>query len=331
MSEASESHPFSILTPDFILQAIESEGYYCDGRILALNSYENRVYQIGIEDSEPLIAKFYRPKRWSDEQILEEHTFCFELAEQELPIVTPCRNSKSQSLFDFEDYRFSVFNRKGGHAPELDHKENLTILGRLLARIHLIGSGSKFQYRPSINIENYGYESVRLVSEHFIPFELKTAYDSLTNDLLQSLEGILNRVGTVNTIRVHGDCHAGNMLWRDDHPNFVDFDDSRMAPAIQDIWMLLSGSREQQQVQLNKIMQGYSQFKDFNPIEFQLIEFFRTLRIMYYSAWLAKRWDDPAFPHSFPWFNTVRYWEDHILQLREQFAALNEPAITAPC
>ncbi len=322
-----KNHPFEKLTPDFIMDAIESQGYLCDGRNLALNSYENRVYQIGIEDNLPIIAKFYRPQRWSINQILEEHEFTYELAEQELPIVTPLKNEQGISLHKYQDFHFSLFERKGGHAPELDYQDNLLILGRLLARMHLTGARKSFQYRPSINIQNFGYDSTSFISENFIPSELKLAYDSLTRDILNALENAIKRAGQIRYLRVHGDCHAGNMLWRDNNPNFVDFDDARMAPAVQDIWMLLSGSREQQGVQLNKILDGYFEFNDFDMSELHLIEVFRTLRIMYYSAWLARRWEDPAFPHSFPWFNTSRYWEEHILELREQFSALNEQAI----
>jgi len=327
MSNETSTHPFETLTPDFIMDAIESQGYLCDGRNLALNSYENRVYQIGIEEDVPIIAKFYRPDRWSDEQILEEHAFSDELARQELPIVCPLKNTQGQTLHEYKSFRFSLFERKGGHAPELDYQDNLQILGRLLGRMHLTGACTDFKYRPSINIQNYGYDSAAFISENFIPSELKLAYDSLTKDVLDSLERAIERAGKVNYIRVHGDCHAGNMLWRDNRPNFVDFDDARMAPAVQDIWMLLSGSREQQGMQLNKILDGYFEFHDFDMTELQLIEVFRTLRIMHYSAWLARRWSDPAFPHSFPWFNTSRYWEEHILELREQFSALNEAPI----
>jgi len=327
MDKDINTHPFESLTPDFIMDAIESQGYRCDGRNLALNSYENRVYQIGLEDNLPIIAKFYRPDRWTEDQILEEHAFSYELAEQELPIVTPLKNNEGQSLFQFKHFNIAMFERKGGHAPELDYKDNLLILGRLLSRMHLTGATTSFKYRPSININNYGYESAQFISEYFIPAELKLAYDSLTNDVLSEIEQSISTAGDVRSIRVHGDCHAGNMLWRDDNPNFVDFDDSRMAPAVQDIWMLLSGSREQQSIQLNKILDGYFEFNDFDMNELHLIEVYRTLRIMHYSAWLARRWSDPAFPHSFPWFNTTRYWEEHILELREQFSALREPAI----
>jgi Ser/Thr protein kinase RdoA (MazF antagonist) len=316
-------HPFDKLTPDFIIDAVEAQGCICDGRQLALNSYENRVYQVGIEDDTPIIAKFYRPERWSDEQILEEHEFSFELSEQELPIVTPIIKD-NVSLLHYAGFRMALFKRQGGYAPELDHQNNLTILGRMLARMHLIGSRVKFNLRPEITILSYGMESFEFISAEIIPAGLKLAYDSLCRDLLLNMEDIMQRAGMVSKIRVHGDCHAGNILWRDDAPHFVDFDDARMAPAIQDLWMLMSGDRQQQSIQLKKILDGYLEFNDFNFSELQLIEVFRTLRIMHYSAWLARRWTDPAFPRSFPWFNTQRYWEDHILELREQLFSLQE-------
>lgn len=319
-------HPFDKLTPDFIIDAVEAQGFLSDGRQLALNSYENRVYQVGIEEQKPLIVKFYRPERWSDEQILEEHEFSFELAEQELPIVTPMLKY-GKSLLHYEGFGMALFKRQGGYAPELDHEDNLTILGRFLARMHLIGARVKFTHRPHITIHNYGTESFDFLSTEVMPAELKPAYDSLCRDLLLAMEDAVQRAGSVQSIRVHGDCHAGNILWRDEAPHFVDFDDARMAPAIQDLWMLLSGDSQQQSLQLKKIMQGYLEFNDFNFSELQLMEVFRTLRIMHYSAWLARRWADPAFPHSFPWFNTVRYWEEHILELREQLAALQQPAL----
>ena len=320
-------HPFETLTPSFILDAVESHGYWSDGRSFPLNSYENRVYQVGIEGSEPLIAKFYRPGRWTDEQILEEHELCFELVEKELPVVAPMVKD-GVSLFHSGDFRFALYPRKGGHAPELDNPDNLFILGRLLGRMHLVGAVKPFEHRPQVDVQSYGHDSVAFVSEHFIPAELKLSYDSLTRDILQLIEEIVARVGDVRQIRVHGDCHGGNMLWRDDAPHFVDFDDSRMAPAIQDIWMLLSGGRSEQLAQISEIIEGYNEFNDFQLKELQLVEVMRTLRMLHYSAWLARRWEDPAFPHSFTWFNTVRYWSEHILELREQFAALQEPGLT---
>ncbi|WP_271273888.1 serine/threonine protein kinase [Aliamphritea hakodatensis] len=323
----SKTHPFETLTPSFIMDAVESLGYLCDGRNLALNSYENRVYQVGIEDQVPVIVKFYRPERWSREQILEEHRYSYELAEHELPVVAPTRNDNGDSLFEYGPFMMSVFERKGGRGPELDDLDNLFTMGRLLGRMHLIGASKPYQHRPSINPQTFGHESVELISNHFIPAELKLAYDSLTADLLPLIDKAFANAGDITQIRVHGDCHGGNLLWRDDAPHFVDFDDSRMAPAIQDIWMLLSGDTDRQRRQLAEIVDGYNEFYDFRPRELALIEPLRTLRMMYYSAWLARRWEDPAFPHSFPWFNTVRYWSDHILELREQLAALQAPAI----
>lgn len=323
----SDQHPFEHLTPSFIQDAIESCDYLCDGRVFGLNSYENRVYQVGIEEQTPLIAKFYRPARWSREQILEEHSFCFELQDQELPVVAPLRDNNGESLFDYEGFQFALFPRKGGHAPELDNLDNLYQLGRLLGRIHAVGAQRAFQHRPTIDIQSYGRDSVELISQQFIPMELQTAYDSLAQDLLTRMEQVWQQSETPDLIRVHGDCHIGNMLWRDDAPHFVDFDDARMAPAIQDIWMLLSGDRPSQLSQLSEIVDGYNEFYDFNPAQLQLAETLRTLRMMNYAAWLARRWQDPAFPHNFPWFNSVRYWSEHILELREQLAALQEPPL----
>ena len=201
------------------------------------------------------------------------------------------------------------------------------ILGRLLGRIHAVGARYPFRYRPTLDSQSYGHESVELISRQFIPAELKTAYDTLAQDLLQLVDVVIASTQDIKQIRVHGDCHAGNILWRDDNPHFVDFDDARMAPAIQDIWMLLSGDRARRTAQLSEVVEGYNEFYDFHPRELHLVEALRTLRMMHYSAWLAKRWTDPAFPMNFPWFNTVRYWSEHILELREQFAALQEPVL----
>ncbi len=325
------THPFELLTPDLILDAVESCGFISDGCILPLNSYENRVYQIGIADKQPLIVKFYRPARWSDEQILEEHAFCHELAQQDLPIVAPlyCTQDESaaSTLLFYNKFRFSIFPRRGGHAPELDYADNLLIMGRFLGRMHLLGAKTAFKHRPTIDSQSYGHASVALIREQFIPAELTTAYATLTRDLLSALDEVIQTSGPQKLIRTHSDCHIGNILWRDDAPHFVDFDDARMAPAVQDIWMLLSGDRTQQLQQLGKVIDGYEQFYDFNTKELQLVEVLRTLRILNYNAWLAARWQDPAFPLNFPWFNSQRYWEQHILDLREQFAALAEPPL----
>ena len=329
------SHPFDRLTPDFILDILDrhlaGQNLHCDGRILALNSYENRVYQIGIEDAEPLIAKFYRPDRWSNEQIKEEHAFCFELAEHEIPVVTPLLQESDKqahnSLFEAEEFRFTLFPRKGGRAPEFDNLDNLLVMGRWLGRLHGVGAAAEFKSRPRLDLQSYGAESAAFISEYFIPVAIKPAYDSLVRDLLQLMQEKQSEFSDISFIRTHCDCHAGNVLWRDELPHFVDFDDARMAPAVQDIWMLLSGDRHERTVQLSEVLEGYGEFNDFNLRELGWIETLRTLRMMHYSAWLARRWDDPAFPLHFPWFNTERYWGSHIQELREQLAALQEPPL----
>jgi len=323
-------HPFQSLTPDFIMDAVESQGFSCDCRTFALNSYENRVYQVGIEDGHPLIAKFYRPNRWSDEQIMEEHNFCFELQEHELPVVAPLVNARGESLFHYGIFRFALYPRQGGHAPEFDNLDNLLILGRMLGRIHAIGAVRPFAHRPVLDIQSFGYASCALIRESFIPAEYRESYAALTSQLLAAIEAILAGAGTVRYIRAHGDCHAGNILWRGGAPHFVDFDDARMAPAVQDLWMMLSGERPRQTAQLAELIEGYNEFCDFNPRELQLVNALRALRMLHYSAWLARRWEDPIFPRTFPWFNTIRYWGEQILELREQLAALSEPPLELP-
>lgn len=320
-------HPFDVLTPDCVLQAVEAQGVLTDGCILALNSYENRVYQIGIEEDVPVIVKFYRPKRWTDEQILEEHSFCAELAEHDFPVVCPQENAQGQTLLNYQGMRLSVFKRRGGRAPELDNLDNLYQLGQSMGRLHAVGKAKSFEHRPTLNIQTFGYDSVKTVVDTLMPADLRESYQSLCADLLLRIEQRFAMVDNLQYIRCHGDCHIGNILWRDDKPNFVDFDDARMAPAIQDLWMFLSGTQNEQQLQLNELIEGYEMFMPFNAAELNLIEPLRTLRLMHYSAWLAKRWDDPAFPMHFPWFNTPRYWGDHILELREQLSILQEPAI----
>lgn len=320
-------HPFAALTPDFLLAAIESRGFACDGHLAALNSYENRVYQIGVEGDAPLIAKFYRPGRWSDAQIAEEHEFCLELAELELPVVAPLADAAGATLHQYEGFRFALFPRRGGRAPELDHPDTLVALGRALGRIHAVGAVRPFRYRERLDSHSRGHDSAALIAERFIPDTLRAAYVSVTRDLLAQVDAAFAAVGAVDWIRTHGDCHPGNLLWREEAPNFVDFDDAATAPAIQDLWMLLSGERAQAELQLAELMSGYEEFHDFAPRELRLIEPLRALRILHYAAWLARRADDPAFVRAFPWFNTERYWGEHILALREQLAALAEPPL----
>ncbi len=318
---------YASLTPDVILNAVERHGWITDGRLLALNSYENRVYQVGIEDAEPLIVKFYRPARWSDAAILEEHDFARELADHELPVVAPLLVDQA-TLLRAAGFRFALYPRQGGHWPELNTAQEREWMGRFIARIHAIGATKPFHERPVLDIESFGYASTRYLQEHgFIPAHLEAAYRTLAEDLLGQVETTHASAGNVKQIRLHGDCHPGNILWSGDGPHFVDLDDCRTGPAVQDLWMLLSGSRHDMQGQLLDVLEGYQQFFEFDPRELQLIESLRTLRIIHYAAWLARRWQDPAFPLAFPWFNTMAYWEEHVLALREQAGLLNEPAL----
>jgi Ser/Thr protein kinase RdoA (MazF antagonist) len=321
--------PYYRLDPDTVLQAIDSTGLLTDGRLLALNSYENRVYQVGIEDAEPVIAKFYRPGRWSDDQIQEEHDFSLELAEAEVPLVAPSLID-GQSLFTHDGFRFALFRRQGGHAPELEDRETLAWLGRFIGRIHAVGKARPFEHRPALTPARFGDDSLATIREgRWVPPHLETAFDSLADDLMLHIRSAWERAVSARPIRLHGDCHPGNLLWRDG-PWFVDMDDCQSAPAVQDLWMLLSGERHEMERQMGDIIEGYRQFCDFNAGELQLIEALRTLRMLHHAAWLARRWEDPAFPTAFPWFDSPRYWEDLILNLREQLSAMQEPPLGLP-
>ena len=318
---------YSSLTPDCVMNALESVGFRSDGRLLALNSYENRVYQVGMEEGVPLVAKFYRPGRWTDEAILEEHAFVRELVEREIPVV-PALELDGKTLHSFEEFRFAVFPKHGGRAPELENRDTLEWMGRFLGRIHAIGALKPFQHRPALNIASFGIEPRDYLLAHdFIPSDLLAAYSSVAQQALDGVRHCYDRAGAVNVLRLHGDCHAGNVLWTDDGPHFVDFDDSRMGPAVQDLWMLLSGERADMVRQMGDVLAGYEDFCDFDERELHLVEALRTLRLIHYSAWLAQRWDDPAFKMAFPWFNTQRYWQDRILELREQIALMQEPPL----
>lgn len=319
------SPPFAALTPDFVLNALDGAGLRCDGRLLALNSYENRVYQAGMEDGPPLVAKFYRPGRWSDAAILEEHAFVQELAEREIPVVPALPLADGQTLHWADGYRFAVFPRQGGRTPELDDSDTLEWLGRFIGRIHAVGALSAFQERPALDIASFGEEPRDYLLAHgFIPPDLRPAWESVVNQALDGARRCFERAGDIRRIRLHGDCHMGNVLWTGDGPHFVDFDDARTGPAVQDLWMLLSGERADQSRQLADILAGYEDFHDFDPRELHLVEALRTLRLIHYAAWLARRWDDPAFAAAFPWFNTQRYWEERVLELREQIALMDE-------
>jgi len=321
-----DGHPFERLTPDLVIDAVESAGFESDARILALNSYENRVYQVGMEEGDPLIAKFYRPDRWSNEQILEEHEFSQELADLDIPVVPPSDLSGT-TLREYEGFRFALFPRRGGRSPDLN-LDNLLIMGRFIGRLHKAGSIKPFKTRNHLTVEGFAEKSAAyLLENNFIPKEMREAYESLSGDLIKRVNAIYASVANLEIIRIHGDCHMGNVLWRDDTPHFVDFDDTMQGPAMQDLWMLLSGDRQNQLAQLSELADGYNEFHDFRTLELVLIESLRTMRLMHYSAWLARRWDDPAFPQSFPWFNTESYWAGHILELREQLSALDEPPL----
>ena len=315
--------PYADLSPEVILDALEAAGFQPTGGLLELNSYENRVYQLELENGSFVVAKFYRPGRWSDAQIAEEHTFAAELSEAELPVVAPLARD-GESLFRHAGHRYAVYPRQGGHAPNLEVEENLKVLGRTLGRMHAIGAARAFRHRPDFSLARLGVDSRTFLLEHgFLPADVEAAYTSVTEHLLARLDGLIPAGGR----RIHGDCHPGNLLWRGDTPHFVDFDDCVNGPPIQDLWMLLSGTREERQAQLGAILDGYETFASFDPSSVALIEPLRTLRIMFHAAWIARRWEDPAFPRAFPTFGTSRYWSDHVLALREQMAALDEPAL----
>ena len=316
---------FQSLSPDEILDAVESQDLLCDGSLLPLNSYENRVYQVGIEAAHPIIAKFYRPSRWDNAAIQEEHDFTRDLQANELPVVAPLYNASGESIHQHGEFRFSLYPRIAGRTPELDNPDQLEVIGRFLARIHLHGEQTDFSHRPEIDIKTYGITpSQYLLNEQKLPSGVESAYRSLIDDLLTKVADHFSAAGTVQSLRIHGDCHPGNILYHDNIPHIVDFDDARMGPAIQDLWMYLSGDRQYQTARLLDILDGYTQFRDFNPRELHLVEALRTLRMIHYAGWLAKRAEDPAFQLAFPWFYTARYWDDHILALKEQSALLDE-------
>jgi Ser/Thr protein kinase RdoA (MazF antagonist) len=318
---------YAELQPEHILETLENLSFRCDGRFLALNSYENRVYQIGVEDAAPVVAKFYRPGRWSDNAIFEEHEFTCELADQELPVVEPIEIAGSTLHFS-GPFRVAVYECRGGRAPDLDNYELLRQLGRLVARIHLIGETESFEHRPVVDINSYGVESCDYLLQHdFIPEDLMPAYESVAELVLNGVEECYERAGAPRHIRLHADFHPGNVLVSGDQLHIVDFDDTRSGPSVQDLWMFLSGNQEEQQPQLAALLGGYQEFRRFDARELNLVEALRSLRILHYSAWIARRWDDPAFKIAFPWFDSQRYWDDHVLALREQVALMQDPPL----
>ena len=348
--------PYADLTPDRLLDALATVGLIGDGRLLALNSYENRVYQVYVEDTAPLgtgpgaavgaglgatagavtgtgdspgvvVAKFYRPGRWTDAQILEEHAFTAALEAAEIPVVAPARPT-GLSLHHDGEHRFALFRRHGGRTPELDNRDTLRWIGRFIGRIHALGAAGRFVHRPALDVAELGEASRDwLLAHDCVPPELLPAWRAVTDQAIDAARETFARIRPQN-IRLHGDCHPGNILWTDAGPHFVDFDDCRSGPAIQDLWMLVSGDRAEMAVQFGELLAAYRQFHDFDPAELGLIEALRTLRLIHYSAWIARRWTDPAFPAAFPWFGSARYWQDRILELREQLGAMQEPPLT---
>lgn len=323
---------YANLQPDHILSALEALDFQCDGRFLALNSYENRVYQVGIDDAAPVVVKFYRPGRWSDAEILEEHDFATELAAAELPVIAPLPHG-GRALHKSGPYRFAVYPCRGGRAPDLDNYALLEQLGRLIARCHLIGELREFENRPSIDIGSYGIASREfLLQNDFIPRELHAAYESVADLVLDGVEASYARAGATHEFRIHADFHPGNVLVAGDGTaesriHIVDLDDTRRGPAVQDLWMFLSGDQTEQTPQLDALLSGYEEFRRFDARELHLIEALRSLRLMHYAAWLARRWSDPAFQIAFPWFASQRYWDEHVLALREQVALMQEHPI----
>jgi Ser/Thr protein kinase RdoA (MazF antagonist) len=322
------ARPYADLTPDAVLDALESAGLRGDGRLLALNSYENRVYQVSLEDGTSVVAKFYRPHRWSDEQLAEEHVFALALAEREIPVIAPLQLNGA-TLHRFAGMRFAVYPRRGGRAPELEDEKVLEWIGRFIGRIHAVGATARFAVRPALDVESFGEEPRDwLLASGQIPDDLMEAWSSIADHALRGVRECFERAGRFEPIRLHGDCHSGNVLWTDAGPHFVDLDDARTGPAVQDLWMLLPGDATAAAKNLRALLAGYEQFHDFRRSEVALIEALRTLRLLHYSAWIARRWDDPAFPAAFPWFGTQRYWQDRILELREQVAAMQEPPLS---
>ncbi len=334
--------PFSALTPDIVLDALDSVGLRGDGRLTTLSSYENRVYQVQLEDGSSVVAKFYRPERWSDAQIQEEHDFAAELMAAEVPAIGPLK-LQGATLHHFGGFAFSASPRRGGRPPELDDGEVLEWIGRFLARIHTVGVKRPFATRPRLDVQSFGVESMQWLLEHDkVPLDVQSVWTKVCTDAIDlvaahaALTGAsgnnASEDGSIRILRLHGDCHPGNILWTPANaalaagpgPHFVDLDDARCGPAVQDLWMLLSGDRSQRTRQLGMLVDGYEQFRDFDRRELVLIEPLRTLRLIHYSAWLARRWDDPTFPLNFPWFGSSDYWQGQVQMLEEQMEAMQE-------
>ncbi len=323
LADKNSLTPFDRLSPQVVIAAVEAAGEVCDGRVLALGSYENRVYQVGREEAAPVVVKFYRPRRWSDAAIREEHAFALELAAAEVPVVAPLV-VRGETLLEHEGFRYAVYPRRGGHWPELGTKDDRIWMGRFIGRLHTVGQARTFEQRPKLSVTTHVAEARETVLESgFLPDYLVGRYGEVTEEMLNRLETSLEPQLARSRLRIHGDCHRGNILWTDAGPHFVDLDDCMSGPAVQDLWMLIGGSREEMRAEAADLLEGYAQFAVFNAGELALIEPLRALRLIHYAAWLARRWDDPAFPLAFPWFAEPRYWESHVVVLQEQIEALD--------
>jgi Ser/Thr protein kinase RdoA (MazF antagonist) len=319
--------PFDALDPGAVFAAAESIGLEPSGRLFALNSYENRVYQLGDDHGDLWVLKFYRPARWSDAAIGEEHAFTFELAAAELPVAAPLIRD-GRSLFVHAKLRFAAFPYLAGRAPELDNLATLTLLGRTLARIHAIGNRARFAHRPALTVARLGEQAqAQVIDSGFVPDALSEQYERVSEQVIGRVRQCFDNFGPLPQLRIHGDCHVGNILWRESGPLFVDLDDCMSGPRIQDLWMFLSGDAASQQASWAAIMEGYEVFAEFDYAELTLVEALRSLRILHYAAWIANRWGDPAFPRAFPWFSDARFWERHISDLFEQLSAMDDPPI----
>jgi Ser/Thr protein kinase RdoA (MazF antagonist) len=335
----SAAAPFSGLEPEVVLAAVTGQGMEPDGRLLALNSYENRVYRVGVEPDprlapEPLVAgnlvvaKFYREGRWSDAQIREEHAFALELAAAELPVAAPLE-SGGETLHRHAQFRFALFPCWRGSAPELDGPGHRELLGRTLGRIHATGATRRFVQRTSIAAWQYGAQARRqLLASGSLPDSVVDKYAEVSGVLVESVRALWESVGSLRQIRLHGDCHLGNVLWNAQGPVFVDLDDCLTGPAVQDLWMLCAGTAGQREQEWSQLLAGYRQFADFDTGELALVEALRAVRMLNHAAWIGARWADPAFPRAFPWFGEIRYWENHVTELHEQREALEEPPPT---